>query len=115
MREINKNPNVDISKVQQIKPTKAEEVIAQPAVENEEKVNKDFSAKGGEVLGRSQVGSPDALQKDVAFGMSNPDAIAQADKFFNIALAQLEAKGVEDSYAKASELSKTFVNEFITK
>ena len=117
MRDV-KN-NVELGKVQprkEIKPEKTEEVI-QPVVSQEEKVTADFSNPTAEALGRSQVGpgSVDALKKDVAFGMAHPDAIDQADKFFNIALSQLEAKGEKDSYAKASELCTGYVNEFASK
>lgn len=113
MRELNNN-KVDLAKMQPRKEIKSEKTdqVVQPEMANEEKITKDFSNPSAEILGRSQVSAPDALQKDVAFGMANPDAIAQADKFFNIALSQLEAKGDKNSYAKASEMCTGFVDEF---
>jgi len=109
MREL-KN-NVEISKVQprqEIKTTKAEEIVA-PIVAKEEKAAADFSNPTAEVLGRSQVNQADALQKDVTFGMAHPEAIEQADRFFEMAYEQC------GDYAKASELTAAFVKEFAGK
>ena len=109
MRDV-KN-NVEIGKIQprpEIKTAKAEEV-ALPAAPIEEKIAADFSNPSAEVLGRSQVSPADALQKDVAFGMANPEAIEKADKFFDMAYAQT------GDYAKASELTSAYIGEFATK
>jgi hypothetical protein len=109
MRELNNK--VDLAKVQprkDIKTAKAEEAVL-PAVPSEEKITADFSNPSAEVLGRSQVSQADALQKDVAFGMANPEAIEKADKFFDMAYAQT------GDYAKASEYTAAYVKEFATK
>ena len=110
MRELNNN-KVDLSKVQpkkEIKAAKAEETVL-PTEAKEVKMATDFSNPSAEVLGRSQVSAADALQKDVAFGMANPEAIEKADRFFDMAYAQC------GDYAKASELTSAFVSEFATK
>jgi len=109
MRDV-KN-NVEVSKVQpkqEIKAAKLEEVTPVVAAK-EEKVISDSSNPSAEILGRSQVSPADALQKDVAFGMAHPEAINQADKFFDMAYAQ------SGDYAKASELTAAFVGEFASK
>jgi len=109
MRDV-KN-NVEIGKIQprqEIKTEKTEDVLPQ-VTPKEEKVILDSSNPSAEILGRSQVGKVDALKKDVAFGMAHPEAIEQADKFFNMAYAQT------NDYGKSSELSAAYVNEFAVK
>ena len=111
MREI-KN-NVEIGKAQskhEIKSNKAEESF--PQSEKQETQTNDVSFSGAEVLGRSQVSKADALQKDVAFGMAHPKAIEKADKFFDMAYAQLNKDGEANPYEKACALTKTYVKEF---
>ena len=115
MREI-KNNKVDVAKVQpkpEAKPEKKEAIPFQGAAD--EAVVKDFSNPKAESLGRSQVEKPDALAKDVAFGMNHPDTIASADKFFDIAYAQLSAKKDPNAYGKASELTSVYANEVVGK
>lgn len=118
MREINKqnpaqNPvSIDMGKVAPKQPVKtgSEEVVPQSTAADSNKAE-SFAAPGAEVLGRSQVGSPDAIKEDVAFGMANPKAIEKADKFFETALAQLQAKGDMEAYEKASVLTNAYVKE----
>lgn len=114
MREINQKPGLDVGAIQQPKqPAKpeVESVAAQPQAEAEKTV-KDFSNPTAEALGRSQVGQANALQKDVAFGMKHPQAIENADKFFDMAYAQLKANNEPHAYEKACELASSYVNEF---
>lgn len=116
MREL-KNNNIEIGKIQQrkdIKTNKAEEALPQ-LNQDEEKIAKDFSNPSAEVLGRSQVAPADALQKDVEFAIANPEAVEKADKFFEMTLAQLDANGYKDAYAKASEITSGYVKEFASK
>ena len=119
MREIKNNNNIEVAKIQpkpEIKPEKSEKT-EEVAIKSstEEAVVKDFSNPKAESLGRSQVEKPDALAKDVAFGMNHPDTIASADKFFDIAYAQLLAKKDPHAYEKASEYATAYANEVVNK
>lgn len=72
----------------------------------EQKVVKDLSSQH-EVSGRSQVSkaAADNFQKDIAFGIANPDAIASSDRFFDIAYNQLSEKNDPNAYEKACAIS----------
>lgn len=76
----------------------------------EEKGIKNLSSHT-EVLGRSQVSETDSLKKDVAFGLAHPDAIAGADKFFDMAYAQLKSENDPHAYEKASAMSSIYAKE----
>lgn len=110
MREI-KN-NVEIGKAQgaDFKSSKTEKSEPQFCAELEETDLKDFS-NPTEILGRSQVSKADNLKEDVAFGMANPQAIASADKFFNIAYAQLLSQNDPNAYEKASTMASIYAKE----
>lgn len=64
-----------------------------------------------EVVGRSQVSESDSLKKDVAFGLAHPGAIAGADKFFDMAYAQLKSENDPHAYEKASAMSSMYAKE----
>lgn len=74
------------------------------------KVVKDLSDQT-EVLGRSQISKTDNLACDVAFGMQNPQAIESADKFFNLAYAQLVEDNDPNAYEKASSMASIYARE----
>lgn len=78
--------------------------------ESNPKVVKDLSDQT-EVLGRSQISKTDNLACDVAFGMQNPQAIESADKFFNIAYAQLVKDNDPNAYEKASAMASIYARE----
>lgn len=78
--------------------------------ESNPKVVKDLSDQT-EVLGRSQISKTDNLACDVAFGMQNPQAIESADKFFNIAYAQLVKDNDPNAYEKASSMASIYARE----
>lgn len=78
--------------------------------ESNPKVVKDLSDQT-EILGRSQISKTDNLASDVAFGMQNPQAIESADKFFNIAYAQLVKENDPNAYEKASSMASIYARE----
>lgn len=102
MREIKK---VDMSQVPNI--DSKTQGKAEPSFcgeDTEKKVVKDFS-NPTEVLGRSQINKADNLKADVAFGLANPNAISNSDRFFDIAYAQLLEKDDPHAYEKACAIS----------
>lgn len=64
-----------------------------------------------ELLGRSQICKTDNLACDVKFGMQNPQAIESADKFFNLAYAQLVKDNDPNAYEKASTMASIYARE----
>ena len=78
--------------------------------ESNPKVVKDLSDQT-EVLGRSQICKTGNLACDVAFRMQNPQAIESADKFFNIAYAQLVKDNDPNAYEKASSMASIYARE----
>lgn len=108
MREIKKVdvgqvPNVETKSAEKSEPQSAEETAA-PKVVN------DLSNQT-EVLGRSQISKADNLKADVAFGMQNFDAIKSADRFFDIAYAQLVEDNDPNAYEKASTMASIYAKE----
>jgi len=96
---------------QNIEPKSAEK--SEPKFCGEEtnpKVIKDLSNQT-EVLGRSQISKADNLTSDVKFGMQNPQAIESADKFFNLAYAQLVKENDPNAYEKASSMASIYARE----
>ena len=115
MREINNNSsNVEIAKMQkpELKTSSSENVDAKVSEEAENLNVTDFS-NPTEVLGRSQVGKADNLKADVAFGFAHPEAIESADRFFDMAYAQLQEKGDPAAYEKASSMASLYAKELI--
>lgn len=112
MREI-KN-NVEIGKAQRsgLRQGKAEQSDLQFGAELEEADVKDFS-NPTEILGRSQVNKADNLKEDVAFGMENPQKIQSADKFFEVAYAQLSKNKDPYAYEKASYMASIYAQELL--
>lgn len=117
MSEINKNlNNIDASKlppkteVKQMPKVDAMIPVEQP----EKKMVEDFSNPTAEALGRSQVNPAgvSAIAKDVAFGMANPEKIAEADKFYDMAYKVLSEQGDKDAGPKAAAMMDLYVNEF---
>ncbi len=109
MREIKNDVTIgSIQQKKELKTGKLGSVI--PQVESG-KITDDLSISS-EVLGRAQVNSPDALQKDVSFASAHPDAIEKADKFFDMTYQTLSENGDPDAYVKASLLTKAYVEEF---
>lgn len=107
MREVNNNPefnkvpkrhNVPFGKDE--KPSSPQDNVA------DESVKKSFDNPHAELLGRSQVGNIDALNKDIAFGLKYPEKIDRANKVFDTAYQQT------GDYAKASEIMDAYVKEF---
>lgn len=72
----------------------------------------EFATSAPETLGRSLVSEADNLKNDVAFGMTHPQAIAKADKFFDKAYANLQSQGHPYAYEEASAMTKAYVDEF---
>lgn len=108
MSEIKK---IDASKVPNLEKKVAEKSEPQfSGNEKNTKVIKDLSDQT-EVLGRSQISKTDNLACDVAFGMQNPQAIESADKFFNIAYAQLVKENDPNAYEKASSMASIYARE----
>lgn len=81
------------------------------AEDSNQKVIKDLSNQT-EILGRSQINKADNLKSDVAFGIANQQAIASADKFFDIAYAQLVKDNDPNAYEKASSMASLYAREF---
>lgn len=82
----------------------------EPKKEPEEKA--EYTNNVPETLGRSLVNKTDNLKNDVAFGMTHPQAIASADRFFDKAYANLQAENDPHAYEKASAMTQIYVNEF---
>lgn len=115
MREIKNNTNgAEIAKAKktEIKPVNTE-IVDKKITEESEKLNVADFSNPTEVLGRSQVSKADNLKADVAFGLANPKAITKADKFFEIALSQLKAKGDPEAYEKASSMASLYAKELV--
>lgn len=115
MREINKNSSsVEIAKIQkpELKASSSENADKKVSEESEKLNVNDFS-NPTEVLGRSQVSKADNLKADVAFGIAHPEAIAGADRFFDMAYAQLQEKGDPAAYEKASSMASLYAKELI--
>lgn len=114
MREINNN--VDFAKLQntELKSNKVEKSEPQSVEKAEEDAIKDFS-NPTEVLGRSQVSKSDNLSEDVNFAIANPDAVASADKFFDMAYAQLKSENDPNAYEKASTMASIYAKEICAK
>lgn len=74
------------------------------------KVVKDLSDQT-EILGRSQICKKDNLACDIAFGVKNPQAIQSADKFFDLAYAQLVKENDPNAYEKASSMASIYARE----
>lgn len=72
----------------------------------------EFAQNAPETLGRSLVNETDNLKNDVTFGMTHPQAIASADKFFDKAYENLKAKNHPHAYEEASAMTKLYVEEF---
>lgn len=111
MREI-KKINVGQGQVPpNIEPKSADKSDPQfSANEANAKVVNDLSNQT-ELLGRSQICKKDNLTCDVAFGMKNPQAIESADKFFEMAYAQLVNENEPDAYEKASAMASIYARE----
>jgi hypothetical protein len=118
MREINNNknninfPTVGISKdtaqVPQDLP-KAEE-ISQP------QITENLSLAPGAVIGRSQVQmsvqkTNASVEADMKSMLENPNAVANAVKFFDIAYEQFKQAGDKEAYEKAAVLTHAFKEE----
>lgn len=115
MREINNNingikPEIKIEK-------KNLEKTSELNAEVENKNITDFSNPKAEALGRSQVNvaNKDNLKTDIAFLSKNPDAVKSADRFFDVAYAQLLQKDVPNAYEKAAAMATIYAREVATK
>lgn len=115
MREINNNSkNVEVAKLQ--KPelkSNVNEEVDKKLTEESEKLNVSDFSNPTEVLGRSQVSKADNIKSDVSFGLAHPNVIAKSDKFFDIAFAQLQAKGDPEAYEKAASIASVYAKELI--
>lgn len=109
MREISKNMESGKVPMQDVKFCSAEKTDAQASA-SEGKEIKDFS-NPTEILGRSQVNKVDNLQTDVAFSVAHPDTVESADRFFDMAYAQLQAKKDPHAYEKASAMASIYAEE----
>lgn len=109
MREIKK---IEVGQVPPtIEPKTAEKSEPQFCAEKvDAKVINDLS-NPSEILGRSQICKTDNLNCDVTFGMQKPQAIESADKFFNIAYAQLVNDNDPNAYEKASAMASIYARE----
>lgn len=113
MREVNNNPEFGkIPQRSEIKFNKADETNFCANSDVEEKSLATFDNPKAEILGRSHVSSPDAIQNDISFAMKHPDAIESADKFFDHTYNQLVNEKHPDPYGRASELTAAYVDEF---
>ncbi|MDD3237931.1 MAG: hypothetical protein PHV37_07540 [Candidatus Gastranaerophilales bacterium] len=112
MSEINNMPNIG-TKVDAIQPKKIEqpEVKPQPEETQAECPNCDIPAGLG-VAGQSQVKQPENILTDIDFAKKHPELVEKADKYFDITLNGLLAKGEPDAYEKACQLTKAFTEEF---
>lgn len=111
MREIKKINAGQIPNIEQKSAEKSESPEPQfSGNETNTKVINDLSNQT-ELLGRSQICKKDNLTCDVAFGMKNPQAIESADKFFNLAYAQLVKENDPNAYEKASSMASIYARE----
>lgn len=104
MREINNNVEMGKAQSTDFKLNKPEKSEPQFCSESEETEIKDFS-NPTEILGRSQVSSTDNLKSDVAFGVANPDSIANSEKLFDMAYTQLLKDNDPHAYEKACAIA----------
>lgn len=108
MREIKKINAGQVPNIEQKSADKSE--LQFSGNETNTKVVNDLTNQT-ELLGRSQICKKDNLACDVAFGMKNPQAIESADKFFNIAYAQLVKENDPNAYEKASSMASIYARE----
>lgn len=109
MREIKKVEMNQIPNTDNKMPDKTEPQFC--GEDSNQKIIKDLSNQT-EILGRSQISKADNLKSDVAFGIANQDAISSADKFFDIAYAQLVKENDPKAYEKASTMASIYAREF---
>lgn len=110
MREV----KVDLNKIQDRAPINFGKT--DPGVPGQEQKKEpektEYAQNAPETLGRSLVNETDNLKNDVAFGMTHPQAITMADKFFDRAYTNLKEQGHAHAYEEASAMTKVYVDEF---
>lgn len=113
MREVNNNPEYGKIQKTDLRLNKIDEKSeSMPCASTEEKKVQDFS-NPAEILGRSQVNKTDNLKEDVSFGMAHPEAIASADKFFDITYANLVKANDPNAYEKAASMASIYARELV--
>lgn len=76
----------------------------------------DFKNPATEALGRSQVASGlDNLENNILYMIKNPDAVKQANAFFDNAYETLKASGNTEAYEKSTQYMDAFKTEFLSK
>ncbi len=77
---------------------------------------KELKNTASEALGRSQVSAKvDNLENNIIYMMKNPEAVKQANAFFDNIYENLKSKNVEDAYEKATQYENAFAEEFLNK
>lgn len=77
---------------------------------------KDLKNTASEALGRSQVSAKvDNLENNILYMMKHPDAVKQANAFFDNMYETLKSQNVEDAYEKSTQYAGAFKEEFLSK
>jgi hypothetical protein len=96
-------------------------------IQNAQKINKanvppaannkviENLAGQADIVGRSQVQRADNVKEDVNFMLKNPEIMAKAERFFDIAYAQLLKEDSPNAYEKAAAMATVFARELATK
>lgn len=104
MREIKNNVEIGKVKNTEMKLNKTNNADPNLCGDSEASNVNDFS-NPSEVLGRSQVSKTDNLKVDVAYAMTNQDAISKSDKLFEMAFKGLQEEGDPNAYEKACAIA----------
>lgn len=64
-----------------------------------------------DIVGRSQVRKADNVKEDVNFMLKNPEIMAKAERFFDVAYTQLLREDSPNAYEKAAAMATTFARE----
>lgn len=83
--------------------------------ESAKKIDLDNLRGPGDVVGRSQIQRADNVKEDVNFMLRNPEIMAKAEKFFDVAYQQLLKEDSPNAYEKAAAMATTFARELVTK
>ena len=112
MTEINRMNGINgIQNIQHVQNTSKAQ--AQEKTENA-KVIENLAGQA-DVVGRSQIHRADNVKEDVNFMLRNPEIMAKAERFFDVAYAQLLKEDSPNAYEKAAAMATTFARELASK
>ena len=83
--------------------------------ENSKKIDLDSLRGPADVVGRSQIKKADNVKEDVNFMLRNPEIMAKAERFFEMAYERLLKEDSPNAYEKASAMATVFARELASK